>query len=152
MYHYTECGLDNVQLLGGYELVETPYGETVEITNIDALHRLIGQELCEQQHLSGKEIRFLRREMGLSQKALGHLLDKTDQTVANWEKGEVPCPALAETIIKKMYLEHIDDNSSTVTEMLITLADLDNERDSLERQLHQLQLIQRNEHWEVASA
>jgi putative transcriptional regulator len=42
-YHYTECGLDNIYLLNGFDPVETPRGKGVTIRNIDGLHRAIGK-------------------------------------------------------------------------------------------------------------
>ena len=37
MYHYQGCGLPNVFLQNGYELVETPYGQGVTIHDLDFL-------------------------------------------------------------------------------------------------------------------
>ena len=151
MYHYTECGLDDVRLLSGYQIVETPYGETVEIDDVEGLHCVIGRTICEQSGLTGQELRFLRRELGLSQKNLGNLLGNTDQTVANWEKGVItPIPVMAETIIKKMYLEYIDDDRHTVTELLRTIADLDNNLDTMRERLGDFVLAPDNHHWEPA--
>jgi hypothetical protein len=35
-YHYTECGLDDVFLLNGYERVKTEYGTGISIPDEDA--------------------------------------------------------------------------------------------------------------------
>jgi len=36
-YHYRECGLDNVWLLNGYELHDTPYGKGVSFVDVEGL-------------------------------------------------------------------------------------------------------------------
>jgi len=47
-YHYTECGLDDVYLLSGYETESTEYGDTVSVKEADALHVAIGVFLATQ--------------------------------------------------------------------------------------------------------
>lgn len=65
-YHYTSCGLDDVYLLSGYEIEQTPYGQGVSIKNADDLHTAIGMYLVSgKKLLSGKEVRFLRHQMDL---------------------------------------------------------------------------------------
>ena len=66
-YHYLECGLDDVYLMNGFERFETARGISIAIKEIDKLHQAIGEHLCRhKKELSGKEIRFLRREMLMS--------------------------------------------------------------------------------------
>ena len=55
--------------------------------------------------LTGKEFRFLRLELDLSQKALGQLLDKTDQTIAGWEKSDEDVHILPDSAIRSYYSE-----------------------------------------------
>jgi len=88
-YQYAQCGLDNIWLNNGFEIVETPYGSSVKIDNVDQLHRTIGEYLTVKPGpLSGKEFRFLRLELDMSQKRIGELMGKEAQTVALWEKSE----------------------------------------------------------------
>ncbi len=103
-YHYLQCGLDNVYLRNGFEIEATKYGETIRIHDIDGLHRAIGRCLIEERKaLAGTEIRFLRHEMDLSQKMLAKLLEKSDQTVARWEKGESKADGPADRLIRLLY-------------------------------------------------
>lgn len=114
-YQYTMCGLDDVFLLSGYELVGTGYGSGVVIHDQDALHRAIGRYLsCYKKTLSGKEVRFLRHEMDLTQAELGRLLRVTDQTVARWEKGEVVVPGPEELLVRAYYLSHLTGKTDLV--------------------------------------
>lgn len=105
-YHYTECGLPNVWLTNGYQLRQTRHGEGVAIHDVDGLHRAIGRALARQASLTGTELRFLRKEMGLSQAGLGSLLGVSDQAVAKWEKNG-RAPRTADRMIRLIYLEHV---------------------------------------------
>jgi len=69
--HYTECGLDDVYLVSGYERETTPYGDGIIIRDLDNLHKAIGIYLVQEKKvLNGKEIRFLRKQMDLTQSEL----------------------------------------------------------------------------------
>ncbi len=135
MYHYKECGLDNIWLRNGYTLHETPYGEGVSIDDIDGLHTSIGKAIAEASTpLTPAEFRFLRDELDLSQKRLGALWDKGEQTVANYEKEVSPIPRVYDRNLRGLYLESIDEQSN-LREMLEALADLDNQLDAIKRDM-----------------
>ena len=108
-YHYTESGLGNVWLANGFEQRATRYGKGIAIHDVAGLHRLIGKELARKAALTGAELRFLRKEMDLSQSGLGALLGVSDQAVAKWEKtGHIP--KTADRMVRLIYLEHIGGN------------------------------------------
>ena len=123
-YHYRQCGLDYVYLVNGFDRATTQYGEAVRIHDIDALHQAIGMYLIEQKKpLTGAEVRFIRHELDLSQRGLGDLLDKSGQTVARWEKGEVQVDGTAERLLRLLYRNHAKPTSHTaVRKMLEALA------------------------------
>jgi DNA-binding transcriptional regulator YiaG len=128
-FHYTACGLDNVFLLNGYKQRATPYGKGFAIQNIDGLHAAIGKRLIrEKKTLSGKEIRFLRHEMGLSQSALATLLGVDEQSVARWEKGQAAVSGPADKMIRLLYAESIGTKSE-IARMLRQIAELDEHTD-----------------------
>ena len=56
--------------------------------------------------MSGEELRFLRKELGLTQEALAQRLRVNVQTVANYEKGKTGMAA-AETAVRAMYALHV---------------------------------------------
>jgi putative transcriptional regulator len=104
-YRYKACGLDDVYLLNGYELVETSYGKGVQIENIEALHKTIAMHLVMMQKpIKPKEFRFLRKQLNLTQKELGDLMKITDQTVARYEKGECDIPAPTDFLLRMFYV------------------------------------------------
>jgi DNA-binding transcriptional regulator YiaG len=136
MYHYTESGLDNVYLINGYVIEQHPeYGETVAIEDAGELHKVIGQQLANASRpLTGREIRFLRIELNLSQKKLGSYLGVEEQTVGRWERGEVPAPRSNELIIRALYLEWVQERGAIRT-LVDRLAELDTRSNMLELQL-----------------
>lgn len=124
-YRYRECGLDNVYLLNGFRYTETPHGKAVHIDRIDSLHRAIGAYLAfEKKALTGKEIRFLRHELGLSQTGLGAALGKSAQSIARWEKDRCGIDGAAERLLRLIYIEHAGGNEG-VREILERLSGLD---------------------------
>ena len=92
LYHYVECGLNDVWLMNGFERHDSPRGQSISIKGIDALHQAIGEHLGRNKRdLTGAEIRFLRQEMLMSQAVLADLLDVKELTVHRWETGKNQC-------------------------------------------------------------
>jgi DNA-binding transcriptional regulator YiaG len=142
LYHYTECGLDNVFLAGGYEHMDG--GKTVIIHDIDGLQRAIGHALANaRRRLTGAEFRFLRSELLLSQGSLGKMLDVKELTVGRWERGETEIPLLAEVAVRKMFLESVGQTGH-FKKLLERLADLEDEIDR-----NRLTLQEKNGKWAV---
>lgn len=105
--HYTACGLDDIYLMSGYEVVKTSHGEGTAIKKLDDLHLAIGRNLAERKKiLSAKELRFLRVHMDLTQSELGKLLGLTSQQVARWEKGESDISGAAEFLLRGYFIQH----------------------------------------------
>lgn len=124
-YHYTECGLDSVYLLNGFAYHETPYGVGVSVANVDGLHRAIAFDLIRGKRLlAGREVRFLRKELDLSQEGLGLFLGCSGQSVARWEKGQCEMPGAADRLLRLLYLERAQGNAQ-IEQMLESLKDLD---------------------------
>jgi putative transcriptional regulator len=124
-FRYTACGLDDVYLLSGYEVEETPYGKGVSIKNADDLHLAIGVFLVSNKKLlSGKEIRFLRHQMDLTQSELARLLGTSAQQVARYEKKECEMPGPADRILRMLYNEHVKRDFQ-VRDLLTVLDQLD---------------------------
>lgn len=123
MYHYTESGLRNVWLTNGYTFKSIDGEAAVAISGADELHETIGRTLAHKPYLTGTELRFLRKELGLSQKRLADLIGSTEQTVSLWErKGRMPRGY--DRLIRILYLESLDGNVK-VQEMIDRLVDLD---------------------------
>jgi len=123
VYHYTECGLPNVWLQNGFTIHETPYGQGVSIVDVSGLHRLIGTTLARRPRLTATGLRFLRKELGWSQKMLAKVVGSTEQTVSLWERS-ARIPASVDRLVRILYLEHVNDNVK-VKQFVEQLAELD---------------------------
>ncbi len=111
MYHYTACGLDNVWLTNGYVEKATAYGNSVAILKADELHQILGRELVRKKaKLTGKELRFLRVQMGLSQAGFASLQGVTEQAVSLWERhGKIPLAN--DRLTRIYYLAHVAEDT-----------------------------------------
>lgn len=125
MYHYTLCGLDNVYLNNGYAMKNSPYGETVSIQDIKGLHKVIGLSIVECPNpLTAKEIKFLRKEMDCSQKALAEMLGVKEVSVRKWENETNTISGTADRLLRVLYKECVDENSS-IKVLIEKIAQLD---------------------------
>ena len=141
MYHYTESGLGNVWLKNGYAMNNTAYGDGVSIQDVEGLHKLIGSLIAKRPKITGKELRFIRKEMEMSQSALGALLGTSEQNISLWErKGNIP--KVSDRLVKLIYLEHIDPNGNIKIRELI---DRLNEEDAQKEE--RLELEKRPTSW-----
>lgn len=107
MHHYTESGLDHVWLKNGYTVSSTPYGKAVAVTDADALHEVLALWLTRKQgRLTGKEFRYLRGMLGLSQLNASRMLGVTEGAVSLWERtGKVP--ATSDALMRLLVLEKL---------------------------------------------
>jgi putative transcriptional regulator len=123
-YHYTECGLDDVYLLNGYKRHQTPYGDGVAVENAAGLHKAIAEYICfNKATLNGKEIRFLRKLLDLTQAELAVWLACDQQSVARWEKGKTEVNGAADRLMRTLYLAHC--GGVDVPKLINTVAALD---------------------------
>jgi DNA-binding transcriptional regulator YiaG len=104
-YHYTQCGLDDVYLLNGYKRHQTVYGSGVTVENVEELHETIAEHLClNKALLNGKEFRFLRKLLDLTQAEVAVRLGCDVQSVARWEKGKTEINGAADKLLRILYL------------------------------------------------
>ena len=127
MHHYTECGLDNVWLVNGYD-VETfgDHGAAFAVHNERQLWQVVARSIARQDgRMVGQEFRFLR-SMDLTQTAVGRRLGHAGyQTVASWERRRrQPVPPAADALMRAWYLESIGERPmmSRINERLTVLA------------------------------
>lgn len=126
MYHYTLCGLDNVWLVNGYTVHETEYGQGVSIDDPDGLDREISRQLIEYKpRLSGKEFRFLRKHIGLSQKRLSDFFGNDEQSVAVWEKKD-KVPVWADRMMRAM-VEQVHGGNGNLLDIIERISHMDAE-------------------------
>ena len=113
--HRYECGLPNIFLRNGYRVVETPYGRGIAVENVEGLHRAIASTLVrERVHLTGPEVRFVRKYLEMTQSQLAALLGVEEQSVRRWEKlPRVPKPA--DRAVRLLFLDQTRGKIKTPT-------------------------------------
>ncbi|MBL4596647.1 MAG: helix-turn-helix domain-containing protein [Robiginitomaculum sp.] len=118
-YHYRACGLDNVMIMS-LPVESDDAGEIViRIPNIKGLHRVLAHCLIVQPNaLKGKELRFLRTEIGMTQAQLADVIRKDPQSIGRWERAEHPIDQTAEVLIRQLVSEKLGLETSLTIEDL----------------------------------
>ncbi|HEV2629526.1 MAG TPA: helix-turn-helix transcriptional regulator [Pseudolabrys sp.] len=112
-YHYKECGLDNV-MVEGIPCQDDDGDEVVTIHNIAGLHHTIAEAIvAHKAGISGKELRFLRTEMGMTQAELAKVVHHDTQSIGRWERGEIPIEPNADAIIRLLAVERLNLSNGT---------------------------------------
>jgi DNA-binding transcriptional regulator YiaG len=108
-FHYKACGLDNV-ILEGISMVQDDAGdETISIVAVGRLHSAIARMVVSKPHaLNGKELRFLRTEMGMTQAELSNVLRRESLTISRWERGENPIEEAADALVRLLSNEMLE--------------------------------------------
>jgi putative zinc finger/helix-turn-helix YgiT family protein len=106
-YHYTESGLNNVYLENiELRVCESCGAVTPRIPRILQLHETIARAIVSQPNsLSGPEIRFLRKQLGLKAKEFAAYLRTDVSTYSRWENDGQPISPQSDLLIRLMYLK-----------------------------------------------
>ncbi|MBB3930058.1 transcriptional regulator with XRE-family HTH domain [Kaistia hirudinis] len=100
-YRYTDSGLDNVIIEGVDVHADDAGEECITIPNVNGLHQAIAYGIVNRRSsMTGRELRFLRTEMGMTQAELAAMLHREALAVSRWERGEVPVDANAEALVR----------------------------------------------------
>lgn len=112
-YHYTECGLDDV-ILCNLDVVQADDGEEVIIIPyINLLHKKLASIIITADGaMSGKELRFLRTHLRLTQDEMAHTLHKGRLTIGRWERGESVIDNATEIVVRGLVAEHLVEKIS----------------------------------------
>jgi transcriptional regulator with XRE-family HTH domain len=98
---YPESGLDNVQLLNVPVWVCPNRHEELEVPAVEELHNLLAHMIVRQPSpLSGRDIRFLRRRLGLTARDFSAQLGWTPEWHSQLENGHVVAPRTSDLLMK----------------------------------------------------
>lgn len=115
IYRYVESGLENVWLVGGVSFDEDDGETCLFVEDREDLHKLISLSIIHRgDRISGRELRFLRHELELTQDHLARLLETDVQSVARWEKGKSRPPGPADRLIRSLYLLRYERNPNVM--------------------------------------
>lgn len=90
MHRYDESGLSNV-VLQGVGIVECGKcgNSDLILPRLAKIHQAIAAALANSPgRLTGEQLRFLRKHLGLSGDELGHYLHTDKTKISKWERGE----------------------------------------------------------------
>lgn len=152
-YHYTECGLDNIYLVNGFEITKNNSDEEIFIHDIHGLHKAIGMALvCKQGLLLGNEIKFIRTTLDFSQTMLAKLLGCTYQTVLLWEKNKTPISKTADRLLRIMFFEYLNpEKDTTIYDLINEIADLEAEVASCEQKINKISFEETSDQWRLVA-
>jgi len=131
IYRFRESGLDNV-VLKGIEIIKCPGcgNEEPIIPNLDRLLRTIAVAIVTSRlPLTGAEVRYLRKYLGMSGEQFARILHTDKSTLSKWETGAVNLGSKSDLLIRAVALnlgpglrdeaeritrdfEHIDEEST----------------------------------------
>ena len=125
MYQYKQSGLDNVWLVNGFEVISTPYGNAVKFENANELDGAIAKALLHKNEvMNGKEFRFLRQQIGMSQNDVARFMQLDVQTIARWEKEQVALPFANDAILRFLYSSY-EEKDAQILPMIETMKIID---------------------------
>lgn len=103
-YHFTGAGLDNVYL-SGVPVYACVCGESVaKIPMMKALLEAIGEAIVNKPGpLTGKEVRFLRKNTGLKAETFAKYLGVDTATFSRWENGKKPIGTTSDRLLRLCY-------------------------------------------------
>ena len=105
LHHLMGAGVPNIYLKGGVAMTGNGNDRAISYSNLDGLYSAIGRAVALRTgSMTGGELRFLRKRLGMSQTEITALSEKTDQVVAKWEKGMLPVPKAEANLVRLMYL------------------------------------------------
>lgn len=147
MLHYISCGLMNIWLKNGYETIKTPYGEATSIHDTEGLHKAIGLFLVNNKsRLTGAELRFLRKELDLSQNNLANLLGVSESSIRSWENSRAKASGPAEKMLRLLYQQKVNGHKD-INDLLERICQLNRDTHS-----DKIWLEETNSGWEKAAA
>ncbi len=101
-YRYLESGLENV-ILQGVEIADCPNcaNSDVIIPRMAKIHRSIAQALVNSPaRLTGDQLRFLRKHLGLNGEQLGAYLHTDRTKISKWERDEDPIGPSTDRLVR----------------------------------------------------
>jgi len=125
-YNYAEVGLKNVYLKGVEILRCEECGEeAVRIPRLNDLMRAIATAVVFRPgRLSGEEVRFLRKHLGMSAERFGEVLGVDKTTISKWENDVDPIGPQSDRLIRITALALGDGMQGKVKQLLDALAEI----------------------------
>ncbi len=120
-YHYKECGLPEVYLVGIETFSCEKCGEySVAIPKIEQLHKLIVKDLLEKPSvLTFKEVRFLRKEVGFSAKKWASNMGISPEHLSRSEKADSALSVPMDKFVRAIVTILSNDSHGKIKDILL---------------------------------
>lgn len=105
-YRFRESGLDNV-VLKGIEIIKCPAcgNEDPIIPNLDGLLRVLAVAIVTNTFpLTGTEVRYIRKYLGMSGEQFARILHTDKSTLSKWETGAISIGSKSDLLIRSVAL------------------------------------------------
>ena len=121
-YHYIECGLDNIYLENiEFRVCESCGVVTPRISRILDLHTTIARAVALQPYpLSGPEVRFLRKQLGMKAREWTVRLRVDHTTLSRWENGEQKIGPQSDALIRLLYFRILEEREGRMISEPVT--------------------------------
>jgi putative zinc finger/helix-turn-helix YgiT family protein len=117
-YRYEDDGIPVILLGVTLHTCDTCGAETVAIPHLAELHELLASLIVARPgSLTGAEIRFLRKQMGLSSAALAELLGVSREWISACENGKQRLGQQSDSLLRVRYLLHSGELSQRLVKM-----------------------------------
>lgn len=116
MHHYKESGLDNVYL-SGVDIYDCPAcgSNFVHIPNPVQLHIVIAVGLAQKDdQLSGAEVRFMRKEVGMNGKSFAEFIGVSPITLSRWENDDGEHSPSHDRLIRLAFMTMMSERLNTL--------------------------------------
>lgn len=103
-FHFSDCGLDNVYLIGIKYFVDEEGRLIAEIPALEQLMQLIARDVVTSpRDLIGKEIKFLRKRLGKKATEFCTYLGVEPETLSRIENGKQPLSPQGQKLARLAY-------------------------------------------------
>lgn len=128
-FHFTDCGLDNVYLIGIRYFRDSEGRVSAEIPAVKQLMQRIAQDVVSSpSDLSGKELRFLRKRLGKRATEFCQYLGIEPETLSRMENERQPISVQVQKLARLSYCVFSEDHSLAGCAQSILLSMLEDER------------------------
>ena len=114
LYHYQECGLPNVYLAGIDVAVCKDCDERFPIIPaILDLYEKIGEAVAlKPQTLTGVEVKFLRKQLGLTAAQWASFMKTDKATISRWENDHNPIGRQSDALVRYLYFRLLEEKEN----------------------------------------
>ena len=115
LYHYQECGLPNVYLAGIDVAICKECNEKFPIipSILDLYDKIAEAVALKPQTLVGIEVKFLRKQLGLTAVQWASFMKTDKATISRWENDHNPIGRQSDALVRYLYFRLLEEKNDT---------------------------------------